>query len=59
MEYPVSKGVRPVPGKDKTHEDDVPKRMLEEYYRPPRETQEFIFDVYDKLIRWRSLRENQ
>ena len=33
------------------------KILLEEFYRPPRDIQEFIFDVYEKYIKWRSLRE--
>jgi len=33
------------------------KILLEEFYRPPKNIQEFIFDVYEKYIKWRSLRE--
>jgi hypothetical protein len=33
------------------------KVLLEEYYRPSRGIQEAIFDVYEKFIRFRSLRE--
>ena len=33
------------------------KLFLEEYYHPSQEIQEAIFDVYEKLLRWRSLRE--
>ena len=33
------------------------KIMLEDFYRPSREIQEEIFDVYEKFIRFRSLRE--
>jgi hypothetical protein len=36
---------------------DGKKIFLEEFYKPPEETQRFIYDVYDKLIRWRSLRD--
>lgn len=32
------------------------KYLLEEVYRPPKEIQEFIFDVYDKYIKWRALK---
>ena len=32
------------------------KYFLESIYKPPQETQEFIFEVYDKYIRWRALR---
>ena len=35
----------------------LPKKLLEDVYRPPKEIQEAIFDVYDYLIKWRSLRE--
>jgi hypothetical protein len=33
------------------------KLRLEDVYKPSREVQEEIFDVYEKFIRWRSLRE--
>ena len=33
------------------------KILLEEFYRPSKQVQEAIFDVYEKFIRWRSLRE--
>src|SRR6185436_14655327 len=33
------------------------KILLEEFYKPPQETMEFIYSVYDKFIKWRSLRE--
>ena len=33
------------------------KILLEEHYRPPKNIQEAIFDVYEKYIQWRSLRE--
>jgi len=33
------------------------KVFLEEYYKPSKDVQEAIFDVYEKFIRWRSLRE--
>lgn len=33
------------------------KILLEEFYRPSTEIQSAIFDVYEKFIRWRSLRE--
>jgi hypothetical protein len=32
------------------------KYFLESVYKPPQEIQEFIFEVYDKYIRWRALR---
>jgi hypothetical protein len=32
------------------------KYLLEDVYRPPQETMEFIFDIYDKYIKWRALR---
>ena len=35
---------------------DKDKYFLEEYYVPPKETMEFIFDVYSKFIKWRSLK---
>ena len=34
-----------------------PKILLEDFYRPTREIQEAIFEVYEKFIRFRSLRE--
>lgn len=33
------------------------KYKLEDYYRPSQEVQTFIYKVYEKLIRWRSLRD--
>jgi len=40
------------------HEEHKEKKiLLEEFYRPPREIQEKIFDVYEKYIKWRALRE--
>ena len=37
--------------------DDQAKYMLEEYYRPPEQIRTFVFEVLDKLIKWRSLRD--
>jgi len=33
------------------------KILLEQFYKPPRNIQEFIFEVYEKYIKWRALRE--
>jgi hypothetical protein len=33
------------------------KVLLEEVYKPPKNIQEFVFDVYEKYIKWRALRE--
>ncbi len=39
-------------------EGDKPQKfLLEEFYQPTEEVRKKIFDVYDKFIRWRSLRE--
>lgn len=38
--------------------EEEKKVLLEELYRPPAGIQEFIFDVYAKLMRWRTVRDN-
>ncbi len=45
------------PGKDSPTGTLTKKLFLEELYKPPEETMRFIYEVYDKLIRWRSLRD--
>jgi hypothetical protein len=37
--------------------EDQAKYMLEEYYRPPEQIRRFTFEILDKLIKWRSLRD--
>ena len=37
--------------------DDQAKYMLENYYRPPEQIRKFTFEILDKLIKWRSLRD--
>ena len=41
----------------KTATADGKKILLEDFYHPPRETLDFIYDTYTQLIQWRSLRE--
>jgi hypothetical protein len=40
-----------------TEEKRKEQIRLEDVYRPSDETRDFIFDVYDKLIKWRALRD--
>lgn len=51
--------IRAVPDYDdwRATGDSAQKYMLEELYRPPEEIRNFTFDVLDKLIKWRSLRD--
>ena len=46
-----------MPEAPKMFGENKEKVFLEEYYHPSRDIQEAIFDVYEKLLRWRSLRE--
>ena len=46
-----------VPFSEQAEKKRETKILLEEFYRPSRDIQEAIFDVYEKFIRWRSLRE--
>ena len=39
-------------------EKEKEKVLLEDIYRPNENIQEFIYDVYDKFIRWRSIRQS-
>jgi len=41
----------------KDKDGKYPKLLLEEFYKPTEEIQEFIFDIYTKYIQWKSLRE--
>ena len=42
---------------NETNKQVEQKVFLEETYKPPEEILKFIYGVYDKLIRWRSLRD--
>ena len=42
---------------EKENNGEVKKILLEDFYKPSRDIQSAIFDVYEKFIRWRSLRE--
>jgi hypothetical protein len=37
--------------------EDKSKIQLQDYYKPPKETAEFLYDVYGKYMQWRTLKE--